>query len=307
MENVKLKTMELDSGETLGYLERDGGEQVLLLIHGNMQSSKHWDVLIDSLDPSFKVYAVDLRGTGISTYNESFDSLQELSNDVKLFADKLSLSRFSVMGWSTGGGVAMQLAADYPDSVESLILLSSLSSRGFPLFNVNEAGHSILSERLETKEEIKADKARYMPITAAYTRRNKSMLRAVWDTLIYTHNKPSEEKYEEYLDDMITQRNLLDIYYANNIFNISKKYNGLTEGTGKIENIKAPVLILWGENDLVISKNMTEELQEDFGDKAKFVLLQGSGHSPLIDDLDGLKNEVESFLKEEVLKEKVDF
>lgn len=296
MGNVQLKSVEIHNGETLGYREREGGEQVLLLIHGNMQSSKHWDILIDSLDSAYKVYAVDLRGFGISSYNEPFDSLKELSEDVKSFTDKLGLGRFSVMGWSTGGGVAMQLAADYPDSVEKLILLASLSTRGYPLYNLDDNGQPILSERLKTKEDIKADPVRYIPITAAYAQKNKEMLRMIWDSLIYTHNKPSEEKYEEYLDDMLTQRNLLDIYHANNRFNISGEHNGLTEGTEEIKNIKSPVLILWGANDLVVTRKMADELREDFGSRAEFVVLEGSGHSPLIDNLEELTAKVEEFL-----------
>lgn len=297
MAEIVLKSVELDNGETLGYRERSGGDKVLLLVHGNMQSSKHWDILMERLSPEFKVYGVDLRGFGISTYHQSFDSLKELAGDLKQFVDKLGISRMFLMGWSTGGGAAMQFAADYPQMTEKLVLLASLSTRGFPLYRVNEAGEPVLSERLKTKEEIKGDPVRYIPLSGAYATRNKDMLRTVWDSLIYTHNKPEEEKYEEYLEDMLTQRNLLDIYYANNRFNMSRHHNGLTEGTGEVDNIKAPVLVLWGENDRVVSRQMTDEILEDFGDKAEFALLKNSGHSPLIDDLEGLIAETEKFLK----------
>ena len=56
---VELKKVPLPNGETLTYREREGGDRNLLLIHGNMTSSKHWDLLIDRLNPNLKVYALD--------------------------------------------------------------------------------------------------------------------------------------------------------------------------------------------------------------------------------------------------------
>jgi pimeloyl-ACP methyl ester carboxylesterase len=52
----------------------------------------------------------------------------------------------------------------------------------------------------------------------------------------------------------------------------------------------------------VITAEMTRELVEDLGPKAKFVELKDCGHSPLIDDLPQLLNEVTNFLKTEVFK-----
>ncbi|WP_306454071.1 intracellular short-chain-length polyhydroxyalkanoate depolymerase [Evansella halocellulosilytica] len=297
---VHVKTIELENGEMLGYREREGGCEVLVFIHGNMQSSKHWDVLLETIDSRYKVYAVDLRGCGLSSYNKPFDSLKELAVEVKQFIDQLNLPSVSVIGWSTGGGVAMNLAAMYPERIKNLILLASLSTRGYPLFKVDEQGNPRLSERLKTKDDIKTDTARYIPISNAYETKNKEVLKMIWNTLIYTHNQPEEKQYEAYLEDMLTQQNLLDVYYANNRFNISHHHNGLVDGTGEIDEIQCPALILWGENDLVVTEQMTEELKNDFGDKAEFVLLKNCGHSPLIDDLGQLRTAITSFLQKNV-------
>ena len=86
------------------------------------------------------------------------------------------------------------------------------------------------------------------------------------------------------------------MYHALNIFNISEKYNGLVEGNGLVKNIKLPVLVLRGDRDLVVSEQMTEEIIEDIGDTASFVELKDCGHSPLVDDLDGLLKEITKFI-----------
>jgi pimeloyl-ACP methyl ester carboxylesterase len=292
---TKLHTIHLTNGETLGYREREGGHIPLVLVHGNMTSSKHWDVFMEAMPSDYKIIAVDLRGFGMSTYKQPIGTLKDFSNDIKLFVDAVGWQRFVIMGWSLGGGVAMQFAADYPEYVEKLILLASASTRGYPFYEMNAKGEIV--KRCETIEEIYQEPSKTIPVSEAYRTKNKAFLRQMWDLLIYTHNQPDEEKYDEYLDDMCTQRNIAEVYHALNIFNISHHHNGLTDGNGQVDRIPGPVLILWGENDLVVTEQMTKEIIEDLGDKAETVILKGCGHSPLIDDVHQLVQAVDSFLK----------
>ncbi|MGV3487082.1 MAG: alpha/beta fold hydrolase [Tuberibacillus sp.] len=293
--SVKLQTIALSNGETLGYRKREGGHVPLLLVHGNMTSSKHWDVLIDALPAQYKIVAVDLRGFGLSTYHQPIETLKDFSDDVKLFVDSIGWQRFALMGWSLGGGVAMQFAADYPEYVEKLVLLASASTRGYPFFEMNGKGEIV--KRCETIEEVKKEPSKTIPVAEAYRTKNKEFLKQMWNFVIYTHHQPDEKKYDEYLDDMCTQRNIADVYQALNIFNISHHHNGLTDGNGLVDRIPSPVLILWGENDLVVTEQMTKEIIEDLGEKAETVVLKGCGHSPLIDDLNQLVGAVDRFLQ----------
>lgn len=295
MQEAKLLSIELSNGETLGYRERDGGEQVLLLVHGNMNSSKHWDLVLENLDPKFKVYAVDQRGFGISTYNKPIESLQDLSEDLKLFVDAIDLKRFSLAGWSTGGGVVMQFAADYPEYVEKLILLDSMSTRGYPFYETDENFVPDLTRRIRTMEQMAAT-YRTQIVNGANLRRDKDFMKWLFNASVYPLKKPEPERYEAYLDDILTQRNLPEIYHSLNIYNISNIDGELTPGSGAINRITAPVLVLWGDHDVVVSYEMTKEIMEDFGDQAKLVVLQNCGHSPLVDNIDQLCAEMTKFL-----------
>ena len=113
---------------------------------------------------------------------------------------------------------------------------------------------------------------------------------------VYTNKQPNAELYEEYIDDMLTQRNLADVYQALNLFNISSLHNGLTEGSNQAKDITLPVLVLYGDSDGIVTEQMTKEILEDLGDNKKYVQLTGCGHSPLVDDLDQLTEQIESFL-----------
>ncbi|MBO2532159.1 MAG: alpha/beta hydrolase [Thermoactinomycetaceae bacterium] len=297
MKPIRIGTVELSNGEKLGYRMREGGERALVLIHGNMTSSAHWDLVLERIDERFKVYAVDLRGFGLSTYRRPVESLRDFAADVKEWIDALGLNRYSVMGWSMGGGVAMHLAADRPEQVEKLILLASVSTRGYSFYETDDKGQPT-GRRLRTKEEIAADPGKTLPILRALKRRDKEFLRKLWETLIYTHRRPDPDRYEAYLEDMLTQRNLAEVYHALNTFNISDRHNGLVGGTGEAKRIVAPTLVLWGDRDRVVPERMALEIVEDIGPGARPVGLTDCGHSPLVDDPDQLLDRVTQFLDE---------
>ncbi len=295
---VQLKKVSLANGETLGYRERVGGEENLLLIHGNMTSSKHWDLLMEELDPKYKVYAVDMRGFGVSSYHTPIQRIKDFSDDIKLFVDEMGLNDFAMIGWSTGGAVAMEFCADYPDYCKRLILLSSASTRGYPFFDTDTNGQLDVTKRLQTIVDIRKDPLRTIPIQGAYDSKNSEVLKGIWNASIYRNIQPTPEKYAEYVEDMMTQRNLADVYHALNTFNISNKHNGLTQGSGKVQGITIPVLVMRGNEDLVVTDRMTKEIVEDLEGQARYVELTGCGHSPFIDNLKLLTAEIERFLDE---------
>jgi pimeloyl-ACP methyl ester carboxylesterase len=300
MANVTIKEVQLPNGETIAYREREGGEKKVLLIHGNMTSSKHWDLVLDNMSEEYKLYALDLRGFGLSSYNKLITSIKDFSDDVKLFVDEIGLKDFAIVGWSTGGAVAMQFAADYQGYCNKLILLASESTRGYPFdgkLNENDTPRRFLAY-----EDIKRDLIRTIPVQAAYDTNNVELLKLIWNAVIYTRNQPAPELYDEYVQDMRTQRNLAEVHHSNNTFNISHHHNGLVEGNGLVDKINVPVLVLRGERDFVVTAEMTRELVEDLGAKAKFVELKDCGHSPLVDDLPQLLQEVTKFLNTEVFK-----
>lgn len=295
MIQVELKKVKLSNGETLAYREREGGEEVVILVHGNMTSSVHWDVVFEQLAPKYKVFAVDLRGFGESSYHMEIASIQDFSDDLRMFVDKMGLRNFSLVGWSLGGTVCMQFCADHPGYCHRLFLLGSGSSRGYPFYPLGEDGLPDINNRLRTYEQVQEDdKTKFVQL--AYDTLNFDFLRQMWDMTIYINNKPEERRYEKYLQTMAKQRNLAEVYQALNTFNLSPIHNGLVSGEDKINNIHIPVMIAWGEHDMVVTKQMTEELLSDFGGKAVYKELKNCGHSPQTDDIDQLVDVMESFL-----------
>lgn len=277
---VLLKKARLPNDETLGYRECGSGDKVLLLVHGNMTSSKHWDLLLENIPDIFKVYAIDLRGFGISTYNNPIQSIKDFSEDIKLFVDTLKIDTFSIMGWSMGAAVAMQFTIDHSNHIESLILMSGASIKGVQTYN-NPLATMVMNSQFGF-EKI------FSQFLSEFKTANKIYFKSLWDFMVYDHNKPEEDRYMEYLDDMISQKNMLDVNHALSAFNISKDFNGTVSGNGEVKKIKVPTLIIHGDRDKIVPIETAIENKEALGTTARLEILRNCGHSPLIDKLDEL-------------------
>lgn len=292
---MDLNYITLDNGETIAYREQGSGEKILILLHGNMTSSLHFDILLQRLPEHLKVYAIDLRGFGGSSYHTRVDHLKDFSDDIKMFVDQLNIGKFTIVGWSTGGGISMQYTIDNPEDINKMILIESVGISGYPIFRKDKMGQPILGDFIKTKEALEKDAVQVLPILNAYKNRDKETLKAIWNMLIYTNKKPNDDHYDLYLEDMMTQRNLVDVDYALMYFNISSTHNGVTEGTNRINEIKVPTLIFQGKNDLVVPQMMGDGIYEALKENATYVLHDG-GHSPLMDDLDMLSKKIIEFV-----------
>ncbi|KAB3524428.1 alpha/beta fold hydrolase, partial [Alkaliphilus serpentinus] len=189
---------------------------------------------------------------GKSTYNRSFNSLKELAEDIKDFIDQKFLDNLVVVGWSTGGGVAMELALSYPEVVDRLVLICSVSYKGYPIYKKDQQGQPIIGEVYETKEEMAQDIAQVVVPLKAIENKDYETMAQIWNALIYVHKKPSDEDYRAYLDATFDQRNLIDIDWSLLTFNLEDR----------IKNLNVPVLALRGDSDLVVTKDMVEETVE---------------------------------------------
>ncbi|GAB2694615.1 alpha/beta fold hydrolase [Kitasatospora kifunensis] len=119
---------------TVNYAELEGrtGEPVLL-VHGNVSSSAFWWPTIRDLPPGYRPIAPDLRGFG-DTEPLPVDArrgVRDYSEDLRSLIEALELGRVHLVGWSLGGGVALQLLRDRPELLRSVTLVNPVSPYGF--------------------------------------------------------------------------------------------------------------------------------------------------------------------------------
>jgi pimeloyl-ACP methyl ester carboxylesterase len=104
----------------------EGSGPAVLLVHGLGGDRTVWNDVIPVLTAQARVLAPDLRGHGRSPPSDtpSF-GFAELEADLVAFLDARAVTRAHVVGLSAGGFLALQLALDRPDRVESLSLVAT--------------------------------------------------------------------------------------------------------------------------------------------------------------------------------------
>lgn len=285
MKQYEVKTFQSDTGETIAYRESNTTGETVLLVHGNMSSSVHFQPLMETLEENFNVYALDLPGFGDSTYNRQLNSLKDFSEDVAAFIHYKNLEDIQLLGWSTGGGIALEIAAAMPEKIKKVFLLNSVGVQGYEMYKKGSDFQPIMTGRIYKREDIEKDPVQVVPVLQAYETGNRELLKQVWEAVIYNLNKPNEEDYEVYIDAVMKQRNLVDVDVALTQFNILHDSNGVVEGSGIIDQIKAPIVIIHGEKDLVVPVEEAYKTKEAFGDQAELIVVDNVGHSILTDNL----------------------
>ncbi len=99
-----------------------GEGEPLIIMHGVFGSSDNWQSVGKVFSERFKVYFLDLRNHGRSPHSEAFD-YQSMAEDVHEFIDDMNISKAHLLGHSMGGKVAMQLATDFSDRVNKLVVV----------------------------------------------------------------------------------------------------------------------------------------------------------------------------------------
>jgi pimeloyl-ACP methyl ester carboxylesterase len=112
------------NGSQIGY-RRAGDGPAVVLIHGLASSSASWRVVAPRLAADHTVLAIDLLGHGESAKPRGDYSLGAQASMIRDVMVTLGLERATFVGHSFGGGIAMQLAYQFPERCERLVLVAS--------------------------------------------------------------------------------------------------------------------------------------------------------------------------------------
>lgn len=101
------------------------GGPPLLLISGLGCDSQDWPETVPALADHFKVITFDNRATGRSYIPAKPFTILDMADDVIKLLDSLDIPAAHIIGHSMGGYIAQQIAIDYPEYVNKLIIESS--------------------------------------------------------------------------------------------------------------------------------------------------------------------------------------
>jgi pimeloyl-ACP methyl ester carboxylesterase len=104
-----------------------GSGEPLVLLHGSyMTITNNWTAWLGELSKTRKVIAVEMQGHGRTADIDRDFSYENLADDIAAMLDQLEIPRADLLGYSMGGGVAMQVAIRHPEKVRKVVSISAV-------------------------------------------------------------------------------------------------------------------------------------------------------------------------------------
>src|SRR5436309_2089300 len=257
-----------------------GSGPPVVLIHGMINSSRHWEAVALRLAAAHTVIAPDLIGHGDSATPRGDYSIGAHAAVIRDVLAAIGIDRATVVGHSLGGGVAMQFFYQFPQRVERLALVSSgglghevspllrtVALPGAPALMALAAHPRVLDALEQTGERLKA------------RGRGKGVyLQAVARALRPLQQPGAREAFVH------TLRSVIDVRGQR------------VSATDRLYLLaRMPTLIVWGERDNTIPLAHGRAAHEAIPE-SRFVTLPRAAHFPHLEDPEGLSAALLDFL-----------
>jgi pimeloyl-ACP methyl ester carboxylesterase len=267
-------------GRTVTYTEVGSGP-VLLLIHGMGGSYENWREVIDPLARHYTVVAPDLPGHGRSGPGGGDYSIGALATSLRDLLIALGHERATLVGHSLGGGVAMQLAYQFPEFADRLVLVSS-GGLGPEVTLVLRAA------ALPGSDLVIAATARIGSRAGAAFGRGLGVvgLRPTIDVAEVARGYASLSDGERRAAFLATVRSV-----------ISARGQRVNASDRLYLNAGVPVLIIWGSRDPIIPVRHGKRAHEAIAG-SRLVIFDGIGHLPQLEAPARFVTVLERFLEE---------
>ncbi len=239
------------------YFEQLGCGKDVILLHGWGYDSSLLMPLAEFLAGFCRVTLIDLPGHGKSDEPAEPMDIYDFAGAVKCVMDEAGIKRASFIGHSNGGRTILAMSRDYAECFEKLVLCASAGIRPKRTFKYY----------LKVYWYKLIKNIMRLPVFTQASRER------------FKKNKGSED-----------YRKLSDVMRAtfSRIVNEDLKY--------LLRDIKAPVLLIWGDKDDQTPPYMAEIIKQNVPD-CGLVMYSGAGHYAFLERLGQTQRVLESFLK----------
>jgi pimeloyl-[acyl-carrier protein] methyl ester esterase len=254
--------------ETVGH---KGGRQGkdLVLIHGWGMSGNVWESLADKLSANHRVTILDLPGYGRSAhYVLPQYTLKSLADELV----SLVPPGATVLGWSLGGMIAMQMALSYPNAFDRLILVATSPQFQFS----DDWPHAVDSRILENfasqlATSYKDTIQQFLAIQALGSEHAREEIRLLRDK-VFRDGEPDPTALRDGLRILQT-------------VNMREQVSGIELNT----------LIISGERDRLVPVASAQHLAQSI-DHSQLRFIKGASHAPFISHQDAFIDVLQEFL-----------
>ncbi len=248
------------NGETIHY-EQTGSGPAVVLLHSLGTSGQMWTRQIEPLKDRYCVITLDCRGHGQSSANGEMN-LAAAAQDLRAVLDHLGCKACHLAGLGMGGAVALHFNAQSPDLVRSIV---------FADFAAKPAENS--SDTVTARREA-----------IAYISMPEFATQYAAEHLMFTTPLDVQDEVAAMIAGMNSKTYLL-----------AMQQTMLEDFSPLLGAVKAPALVLVGENDMVVTKPMAEAFAHSIGGAALEVIPAAS-HLSNIDNPDAFNKALCKFL-----------
>ena len=220
----------------------------IVLCHGFIGSSEYLIPLIEGLLPSRRrIYALDLYGRGHSDCVDIDNSLELFTEQIREFLDALEIyGPFDLIGYSMGGGVAVQYGAHHLSRLRTITLIAPI---GLPSMTVGPSqGLVILLNTMRSISHVLRCGYLHEWLTALVLRSNKEDMGREWANV----NTPRFQWYKQHmLQRFEDERETLPRSVSSTVMHL--RFDCLSSAYEAIGAAKTlPVLVAWGKEDKTV-------------------------------------------------------
>jgi pimeloyl-ACP methyl ester carboxylesterase len=280
MSDRRFEAWEVDLHGHRAIYRTVGSGPPLVLIHGMVNSSRHWEQVALELADRYTVIAPDLIGHGDSATPRGDYSLGAHAASIRDLLSVIGVERATIVGHSLGGGVAMQFFYQFPQRTERLVLVSSggLGDEVSPMLRAAalpgvEPALSVIAQRGVLS-------ALWRVGQRMRDRRNK---KGVYVQQVVRALRPLERRGARHAF-VHTLRSVIDVR-GQRVSAVDRLY--LLTGF--------PTLIVWGERDNTIPLKHGRAAHEAIPG-SHFATLPNAAHFPHLDDPLGLARALGDFM-----------
>ncbi|CDP01476.1 unnamed protein product [Coffea canephora] len=245
----------------------------LLLIHGlGTNAMWQWDEFISPLSSKFNIYLPDLLffGDSYTTRPERSEAFQ--AQCVMRTMEALGVKKMSVVGISYGGFVGYNLAVQFPEAVEKLVLgcagvcleEKDMEEGMFLVKSVEDAVSILLPQTPEKLREL---------MKISFHKPQKSVPSCFLNDFIHTMCAENRQERIELIQALYKGRKFADL-----------------------PKITHPTLIIWGEHDQIFPLELGHRFKRHLGENAELLIIKNAGHAFNIEASKELCKHLKSFL-----------
>jgi proline iminopeptidase len=279
--------MRTADGRTLGY-QRMGRGPVLVCHPGGPGFSSLYFGDLAGLWERFTLVLLNPRGTGGSgrPADPRAYQIEDYVADLEELREHLGLETMMVLGHSHGGMVAQAYAARHPERIGRLVLASTLARFGKEQEAAMKEGMEKRSGQPWYADALAALEAEQEGKFSSDEEMAELVFREL--PLYFAHYGPAEAGY---LDTLKTETPNADTL---RLFN--QEIFGTFDLRGELGSIKAPTLVITGEDDFICGPVCAGEIAEGVKGSRK-AIVGDSGHMIFVEQPEAFEREVAEFLE----------